>query len=257
MKNYLKSLVAVAFFMFAFGDSVMAQNSSIEIKSMKFDQMGMGGRMVRLSDDGIFLDDAGMHFEGYINMKINGYMGKRLVCMVEPLSTKGKKLADERGQMMNLTPFNVKSDQFSGELNVDVPYAWIEMDQKPTNFSFEVTIIGPDGKPIANKVLSVDPRTMKVDSDKMGSKMMGDIFGVSGNSEQEVAAGVMMNGLLGGLFGPSVTAEHTCGACDGEGLCPECYGDAFLQPSLCRRCSRDPGICRRCKGSGKETVGID
>lgn len=257
MKNCLKSVVAVACFLMAFGDSVKAQGSSVEILSMRFDQMGMGGRMVRGGNEGIFLDDAGMHFEGYIKMKVNGYVGQRLVCMVEPLDKDGDRLADGKGQLMNLTAFNVKSDKFNGELNVDIPYGWLQLDQKPSKLSYVVTIIDPESEAVAQKTVDVDPMSIKVDGDKMGSKMMGDIFGVSGSNEKEVAAGVMMNGLLGGLFGPSVTAEHTCGACDGEGLCPQCYGDAFLKPSLCRRCSRDPGICRRCKGTGKETVGID
>ena len=256
MKRSIKTLVMTTIMLFAASECIQAQGI-IEIKSMKFDQMGMGGRMVRLSDNGIFLDDAGMHFEGFINMTINGFVGKRLVCMVEPLDKDGDRIADRKGQLMNLTAFNVKSNQFNGELNVDIPYAWMDLKSKPTKFSYVITIIGPDGEPISSKTLNVDPQTIKVDGNKMGAKMMGDMFGVKGNSEKDVAAGVMMEGLLGGLFGPSVTAEHTCSACDGEGVCPECYGDAFLNPSLCRRCSRDPGICRRCKGSGTETVDID
>ena len=64
--------------------------------------------------------------------------------------------------------------------------------------------------------------------------------------------------MLGSLFGSS-DAESTqpCTACDGTGICPHCDGDAYFDPSSCRKCAADPGICRRCKGTGSITIEYD
>lgn len=227
----------------------------IEFKTMKFNNLGMTGRMIRIGDNGIFLDDAGMHLEGTLTMKITGMRGQRLICVVAPLDHEGNMLADRRGGLSNLTAFRVNGDAFTKELPVEIPYTWLDLEHERASLSFDVTIVNSKLEEVAKTVIQVDPRNINVNSDQLPSKMMGDIFGGGGGDDG--GAG-LLGSMLGGLFGGSdATSEHICSACDGTGLCAECYGDAFFDPSQCRRCAQDPGICRRCKGAKKETVEID
>jgi hypothetical protein len=246
MKKLLALLSVVLF-----SNSIWAGN--IEFKVMKFNNLGMTGRMIRLSDNGIFLDDAGMHLEGTLTLKVTGMRGQRLICVLSPLDSEGNLLADRRGELCNLTAFKVNSDASTIELPVEVPYTWINTKERELSLNFNVTIVNSKVEEVAQKVIQVAPENVNVNSNDLPSKMMGDIFG-GGDGD----GGDMLGGLLGGLFGGSdATSEHICSACDGTGLCSNCYGDAFFDPSQCRRCAQDPGICRRCKGAKKEKVDID
>ena len=51
--------------------TVTLKAGTVEVLGIKISNLGMGGRMIRFGDDGIFLDDAGMHLEGVVNLKIN------------------------------------------------------------------------------------------------------------------------------------------------------------------------------------------
>ena len=85
--------------------SSVAWAGQIEFKTMKFNSMGMSGRMIRLNDNGIFLDDAGFHLEGTLTMKITGMRGQRLICILSPVDPEGNMMADRRGDLSNLTAF--------------------------------------------------------------------------------------------------------------------------------------------------------
>lgn len=221
-----------------------AQSNTV-IKDMTLKDIGMGGRMMRMSENSIFLDDAGMHFEGYINMDLKKHVGKRIVCIVNPLDTNGNILYDEKGEMMNMKAFVV--EQANTTLNVDIPYMWLNLTEKQNYFPFGITLLETVDKAIVVEIVNVDSTKISVDRQNIGDKLASDLLGGSeGIAEM----------FLGGLFGADEEIEHTCHACDGDGICSECYGAAFFDPSKCRRCAKDPGICRRCKGSGKETISV-
>jgi hypothetical protein len=250
-KINLKIWTAAALIMFALSN--VAQAGTVDILGMSINNLGMGGRMIRLADGEIFLDDAGMHLEGVVKLKITGFNGQRLVCALAPLNAQGETLEDRVGVCANLTGINVASDQQTVNLAVAVPYGWMDLGNERATFSFKVIILDSDVKTVVSKVVNVAATSINIDRDNLPNKLMGDLLGGGSGG-----GGLDMGSLLGGLLGgPSATSESVCGACDGTGLCPECYGDAFFDPSMCRRCSRDPGICRRCKGTKTETVNIE
>lgn len=254
MESFVKRMLsAMALALLAVTVSAQTEQK-VEFVSMTFDAVGIGGRMVRLGDNGIFLSDAGMHFEAPLTLKATGYRGRRVVCVVMPLDNDGNSYVDGKGEVMTLIPFTPSSDKFTGTLNVEVPYAWLDMENKPTTMKFAMGIINPETMEMEDPaVLTVDLTKMNIDREHVGEKLLGDVLGVGSTNSSD-----MLGGLIGSFFGGSdATARSLCSACDGMALCPVCYGDAFLDPSRCRRCSNDPGICRRCRGTGKESVDID
>lgn len=219
--------------------------SNIVVKDMTLKDIGMGGRMMRMDENRIFLDDAGIHFEGYINMNLKEHVGKRIVCIVNPLDTNGNILYDNKGEMMNMKAFVVK--QANTTLNIDIPYAWFNLTEEQNYCPFGITLLETIDNAIAIEIVNVDLTKISVDRQNIGNKLTSDLLGGSDG---------VVDLFLGGLFGADEEIEHTCHACDGEAICSECYGVAFFDPSICRQCAKDPGICRRCKGSGKETISV-
>ena len=254
MRHFLfKTIAITALMLFPAASSVQA-GGKVTFQSLIFNNMGMGGRMIRISDNGIFLDDAGMHFEGLLKMKVTGLRGERLICIVAPVDKDDNVMEDRQGELSNLTAFRVTSDNFTKTLPVEIPYTWINMERKEMSFRFDVTIVNSKMEEVGKQIIQVAPQDITVDRANMANKMAGDMLGFGGGD----GGGLDVGGLLGGLFGGSdATSEHLCSACDGTGLCAQCYGDAFFDPSKCRRCAQDPGICRRCKGAKTETVEID
>jgi len=249
--NFIRTWGLATLMMFACTPTVLA--GTVEILGMTIDNLGMNKRMIRMGDDGIVLDNAGLNLESTVKLRITGFVGQRLVCAVAPLNAQGEELADRIGVCANLTGINVTSDQQTVNLKVPLPYGWMDLQQERLNLSFKVLIFNSDVQRVAGKVVEVPTTSIHIDHDNLPAKMMSDLLGGGGDG-----GGLDMGGLLGGLLGgPSISSEEICGACDGTGLCPECYGDAFFDPSMCRRCSRDPGICRRCKGEKTETVNYD
>lgn len=223
-------------------------DASIEITGMTIDNVGMGGRLIRLNDNSIFLDDAGLHLEGAVNIKASGFQGKRIICMLEPLDADGDRQADRLGNALCLWAVNVPNAQYAGKINVSVPYGWLDLENKRQYLSFAVTLFDSELQELARKTVQVDAKSIKIDGMQARDKIVGDVLGESD----------LVGGVLDGLFGGSTAkAESLCRACDGTGLCPDCYGDGFFSPSSCRRCSHDPGICRRCKGAKTESVEYD
>ena len=252
-KLALQSLLAVAIMLLTSVSAIAA--GTIELKSLSFNNIGMGGRLIRMGDNGILIDNAGMHLEGQLNMRVNGYMGQRLICAIAPVDAEGYSLADGNGNCIALVAFKVTSNQFTKNLPIEIPYTWIQADGNSVNLTFDVTILNSSVEEVAHKVITLNPNDVNIDRSNIGNKMLGDVLGFGGDGGSEAD---LMGGLIGGLLGgPSASQEYICNACDGTGLCPECYGDAFFNPSICRRCAQDPGICRRCKGAKKETVDVD
>jgi hypothetical protein len=214
-----------------------AGNGSGKIGDINFNNVTLDNPMFRLGEAGLLLDNGGMSIEGQIGISTTGYRGRRLVCMVEPI-IEGSYMEDNIGQCTAIYAFTPTAAQFSGNLSIAIPYSWLGMDLRrnskitePKNLQIQVTLV--DWK--SEKVL--DTNTFDITADKMQ---------FDGNN-------VPMN-MLSSLFGGGVDGDvvHTCTACDGTGVCNSCYGDAYLDPSTCRKCATNPGVCRRCKGKGKE-----
>ena len=152
-----------------------------------------------------------------------------------------------------MAAFRVTGNQYNCNLRIKLPYQWLPLDKKPSRIPFGVVILNSKQETVGSGIIDLDPRDVKVDGNQLPQKMMSDLFSGDGDDE-----GFGMGDLIGGLLGgESTTARMVCNSCDGMGLCPECYGDAFFDPAVCRRCSQDPGICRRCKGNKKESVRLD
>lgn len=235
---------------FAFGLGTPVQtDSGVEITGMSIDNVGMGGRLIRLTESSIFLDDSGLHLEGAVNIKASGFQGKRIICMLEPLDANGERQADRQGDALSLWAVNVPNAQYAGKIKVSVPYGWLDLENKRQYLSFAVTLFDSELQELTRKTVQVDAQSIKIDGNKAGHKIAGDLLGGSEG---------LMGGILDGLLGGSTAkAESLCRSCDGTGICPECEGDGFFSPSVCRRCAKDPGICRRCKGEKKESVEYD
>ncbi len=241
----------------------MLENDSITFTGMTISHAGMGKPVVRMRDAGIFLSNTGMCLVGKLSLKVKGHAGKRLIMSFNVLDADGNDQADSNGPTAYLIPVDVPSDNYSCEAEVRIPYAWIDMKKKPKSLNFAVDMFdfvsGKDDPLIATSIINFDPSAVKVDPNTAGKQVLGDIFsggsiGGGGGAGGGLNLGSIMGAMLGG---GSDTAEHTCMKCDGTGICEYCDGDAFLNPSICRKCAQNPGICRSCEGSGTTTVKLD
>lgn len=236
---------------------ITAQSGSnhFTVTDMVINNVGMGMPIVRLHDSGIFLSNTGISLIGKISMEIMGMSGKRLIMMLTVLDENGHEQADNNGSTSYLTPIQVTSSNYSCELEVRIPYTWINLEKRPSALNFEVSLLDftTDNEHtfIGESIISIDPASVSVNGDAAHNQMINDILGGGG------IGGMDLGDLMGTMFGGSDTAEHTCMKCDGTGVCEYCDGDGFLDPSLCRKCAHNPGICRSCNGTGTTTVKLD
>jgi len=231
--------------------TALKSSSNVKILGLKIDNLGVGGRLVRMRDAGIFVDDSGVHLEGKINLQLSGYAGKRLVTVLNVCDEDDNLLADNNGELCSLTALQVASNNCKGTVDVDIPYTWVDLEHKPTTLNFVVSIFDFGQETpvlLSQSLIKIDASTVTIDRSNLPNKMMGDLLG-GGKGGGLDAASL--------LFGSGDTAEHTCSKCDGTKVCEYCDGDAFLNPSVCRKCAQDPGICRACKGTGTQVVELD
>ncbi len=221
----------------------------VELRNITLDDIGMGGRMMRISDNGnLFIDEAGICLEGHISLRVTGHNGQRLFCIVAPIAGDGELLADNYGEAMNINAFKVNSTQ-GNKVRFRIPYTWLDLENKRTQISFYVSVVNADFTEIGNGTISLDPHKINIDTSNMPERMLGDILG--GNDR--FGLGDLFLGMMGAN---TASIKKQCISCDGSGLCPQCDGMGFFKPSICNRCSHDPGICRRCKGAKIETTRI-
>lgn len=243
------AIVAVCM-LFAAQSTVCGQ--TLEIGKVSIDNIGLGQRMIRLDDNGgIFLDDAGMCLEVTVGIEAKGLAGKRVFAMVFPLDPDENSMADQNGDAMSVGAVNIPGATYSGKIVVPMPYQWIitEENKKRQAVKMGVALSLFDEEYTVSKVVDLQESDINIDRNKVGSKLMGDMFGGSEG---------LMGSVLDGLFSTSdAEATMTCPACDGTGLCGKCDGMGFFDPTSCRKCSRNPGICTRCKGEGAITVEVD
>lgn len=228
--------------------------ASLSVNSVKVENIGVNKRMIRLTDAGLLVGNAGMCVEVLVDIKATGLAGRRVVCSVAPLDEDGNMYGDSQGEAASTVAVTVPNANYSGRLMLPLPYQWVmnQTSQKLESLKLGVTLacVGPE-KIIEEKEVNLTENDIRIDHSKLGGKFMSDIFG--GGS-----GGGLMGGLLGGLFDTSdAESTQTCPVCDGTGVCPHCDGDAFFDPKVCRKCANDPGICRRCKGEGTVTIKID
>ena len=256
MKKSLRNVILAIVTMLSLTETTQAA-SPVTIKGLTLDRVAMGGRMYRMSDNGLFLDDAGMSMETTLTLSVTGMTGKRLIAIIHPLDNEGNILADDEGEAMTMVPFRVSGDGKNCRMTFRLPYGWLPIDQKNKKIEkmkFGISVLDSKKEEIFSEVYTYDPRNFKTDSKNMPDQLMGDIFGGGGGN----GPGMGLGDLIGGMFGGNTaTTEQLCGACDGMGVCPQCYGDAFFDPSVCRRCSQEPGVCRRCKGQKTETTKVN
>lgn len=256
MKKSLRIITFAIIAMLSSAETIHAE-SPITIKGLTLDRVAMGGRMYRMGDNGLFLDDAGMSMEATLSLTATGMTGQRLIAIINPLDAEGNILADSEGEAMTMIPFRVTGDGKLCTMTFRIPYGWLPIDQKKKKIEkmqFGITVMNAKKEEIFAEVYSYDPRNFKTDRENMPNQLMGDLFSGGGGN----GPGMGLGDLLGGMFGGNTaTTEHLCGACDGMGVCPQCYGDAFFDPSVCRRCSQEPGVCRRCKGNKTETTKVN
>lgn len=228
--------------------SATVQAATVSIGAVKIENMGMNKRMVRINDNGIFLDNTGMCVEVSVNINAKGLAGKRVICSVNPLDGEGNVLGDKLGEAVSLGAINIPTDNFTGKVVIPLPYEWVytESNRKGINLGVAASCFGMENVEEAKAVVLSDA-DIKIDRSKLANKMMGDMLG-----------GDPMGMLIGGLFDTSdAESTETCPSCEGTGVCPHCDGDAYLDPAECRKCASDPGICRRCKGEGTITIKYD
>lgn len=209
--------------------------ASGSVNAVKINNVGMGGHMFRLGENGLILDHTGMCMEGYIDVSADGQRGKRLVCLLEPIID-GQFMQDDIGELVGLYAFTVNSSQFRGKVKFGLPYTWfgLSMNSKVNDvkdIKMQVTLVDWANEAVIDKkVITIGKNDINIDRNSMTSNLISGFFG-------------------GGVDGDVI---HTCVACDGTGLCDSCYGEGYLDPKSCRKCAASPGICRRCKGEGKE-----
>lgn len=242
--------IMAVWMLFAAQSSVCAQ--TLEIGKVSIDNVGLGQQMIRLDENGcIFLDDTGMCMEVTVGFEAKGLAGKRVFAMVFPLDPDDKTLVDQNGEAMSIGAVNIQSSTYNGNIVVPMPYTWVitEANKERKAVKFGITLSLYDEEFAVSKVVDLQTSDINIDRNKVGDKLMGDLFGGTGD---------LMGSLIGGLFSSSdAEATITCPACDGTGLCAKCDGMGFFDPKSCRKCSRNPGICTRCKGKGTVTVEVD
>lgn len=240
MKSILNSLVCSLLIVLCFLPASAAGEG--KISGFQIDNVGMGGNMFRLDGNKyLFLDDLGMHLEGYANVSLPPVSNKRVFCMIMPILD-GQPLSDDKGICLHIVAFN-SSD---GKVKIEIPYFWIASGQKEVDMTKKINLKiyeSIDKAPLVETTVSLAEMNVKINREGLGEKMIGDMMGGSSGIGESI---------LEGMFGSGDKIESTCAACEGEGICPYCDGDGFWTPASCRKCSRNPGICRRCKGTGYE-----
>lgn len=230
-------------------------SNNFVVTDMVINNVGMGTPIVRLHDSGIFLSNTGISLIGKLSMKVMGMSGKRLIMMFTVLDENGNEQADSNGSTSYVAPIQVPSSNYSCEVEVRIPYTWVNLEKRPSALNFEVALLDfttdKEHRFIGQSAINIDPASVSVNGDAVHNQMINDILG--GGS----IGGLGVGDLMGAMFGGSDTAEHTCVKCDGTGVCEYCDGDGFLDPSLCRKCAHNPGICRSCNGTGITTVKLD
>ncbi len=213
--------------------------ASVAVNSATVDNVGLDELFFRLGDD-LILEHSGMCIKGYVNVSVQGLRGKRLFCMVEPI-VNGSMMEDRNGACNAIYAFTPTSASYTGKVAFAFPYNWtgLTLNSKVTDLDIkiQVSILDMTSKnPVmVEKTLDIDDSNTRIDPNRIAGDGLGS--------------------MLGALFGGG-DRSVTCTLCDGTGLCPFCDGDGFIDPSLCRKCSRHPGICRRCHGNGEEEIEI-
>jgi len=222
-------------------------DGGVQLRGITIDNVSLGGRMMRFTNNGgLFIDDAGICLEGDVSLRVTGHNGKRLFCILAPLDAEGYMLEDNLGPALNITAFKVNNAQ-GNKVRVRIPYAWLDMENTRANVSFYVSIVDADLKDIGKGTVNLSQDKIKIDPNTMPERMLGQVL--SGNDS--FGLGDLFMGMLGAN---TASIKNKCISCDGYGLCPYCDGEGFFKPSVCSRCSTDPGICRRCKGAREETT---
>ncbi len=211
------------------------------VNSLMFRTVSMSNMLFRMdSNNQLFIDKQSMSLKGNLGVTISGQAGKRVICMVTPI-VNGDVMADSRGECTALYAFTPTSNRYDADVEIAVPYSWlgIGLNDKINEPK------GDLGLSVAVLSLADDKVLAQGDFDLVAQNMtLGELNPME---------------MVGSLFGNSADGDvvHTCSACDGIGLCPYCDGDAFFDPSVCRKCSANPGVCRRCHGIGEEGVEVD
>ncbi len=217
--------------------------------------VGINKRMLRLGENGLILDNAGMCLEVTVAFSAKGITGRRVICEITPLDANDNYFVDSMGEVAAMEGVTIPSSDWSGKVMIPMPYSWVVTDEnkKQGYVKLGVTLAMMGEEEIKDtQIIKIANDEMKLsDKKNLGNKLMGDLFGGS-------SSGGLMGGLLGAMLDTS-DGEITqkCPNCDGTGVCDHCDGDAFFDPQICRKCANDPGICRRCKGEGEITVKYD
>lgn len=226
------------------------------VTGMVINSVGMGKTIVRLRNSGIFLSNAGLSLIGKLSVNVKGQAGKRYIMLFEVLDENGEQQADNYGNTSYAIPLQISRTSGSYDVEVRIPYGWMDLQKKPEALNFEVSLLdftgSGDNVIVGMSTINMDPLSISVDGNAAKDQVLSDAFG--GGSIGGLDMGSIMGAMLGG---GTDTAEHTCMKCDGTGLCEYCDGDGFLDPSVCRKCAQNPGICRHCQGTGTETVKLD
>lgn len=226
------------------------------VTGMVINNVGMGIPIVRLRNSGIFLSSTGMSLIGKLSVNVKGQVGKRLIMLFEVLDENGEQQADNYGNTSYAIPLQISKASGSYDVEVRIPYGWMDLQKKPEAFNFEVSLLdftaNKDNVLVGISTINMDPLSISVDGNAAKNQVLSDAFG--GGSVGGMDMGSIMGAMLGG---GTDTAEHTCVKCDGTGICEYCDGDGFLDPSICRKCAQNPGICRSCQGTGTTTVKLD
>jgi len=243
----MKSICTLIIVLLSMALPAVGYAASLTLGSVTVENVGINKRLVRMNDSGLIIEDSGLCLEISVNYHSSGLTGARVICLIHPLDAQGNMLADRTGDAVSLGAVTIPSSHHNGTLVIPVPYQWITADgENKKSVQMGVSLVCVGNEEIGeDKIVTLSEADMQIDRRNLGSKMMSDVLGSPGD-------------ILSGLFSSS-DAESTepCVACDGTGVCPHCDGDAYLDPSSCRKCSADPGICRRCKGTGTITVKYD
>lgn len=222
--------------------------ATLELGSVTVKNVGINKRLIRLNDSGLIIEDSGLCLEVSVDYRSYGLAGSRVICLIHPLDAQGNMLSDRTGDAVSLGAVTIPSSSYNGTLVIPLPYQWVLADGKNTeSIKMGVSLVCVGNEDVDdNKIVTLSGADIQIDKNRLGNKMMSDFMGSSGD---------MMGDMLGSLLGGSdVESTGPCVACDGTGICPHCDGDAYFNPSSCRKCSSDPGICRRCKGKGTTTI---
>ncbi len=243
----MKSISVLIIALLSIAIPAVSHAASLTLGSVTVKNVGINKRLVRVNESGLIIEDSGLCLEVSVNYQSSGLTGARVICLIHPLDAQGNMLADRIGDAVTLGAVTIPSSHHNGTLVIPMPYQWVMADgENKKSVQMGVSLLCVGNEDVGeDKIVTLSEADMQINKSSLGSKMMSDVLGSPGD-------------LLGSLFGGS-DAESTepCVACDGTGVCPHCDGDAYFDPSSCRKCSADPGICRRCKGTGTITVKYD